>query len=272
MYLYFYIKIGFRSCFKSQFSSSASGPDRLVTMLFDDSFRMVTFFGFLLDRYLQSNPMKLHWSIQPGVSDGCLEWFSTIDAAKQHYDTVGMSWQGAPGPATTLVQLEIRADRVSSKCMIGKMVLKDGKLKVFEELVAGNDGYRLTVLPNHSMPALLAIDGSAPLRSDHQLGGDAGVSGLVLYCGFLKKYLQTPGWGVDGLHWSMQPGSVGRITLSTDPKGYPQKYKYYQDRFTGQGPEIEYLVLTMSEQAANKILTSGALWSGDVSWVHFTCT
>jgi len=234
-------------------------------MIFDDSFRMVGWFAFLLDRYLHSTPMVLHWSIQPGVSDGCLEWFSTAEAAQQHYDTVGKDWQGAPGPAMTLVQLQIRADRLGANILCGKMVIKDGKLRVYEELVAGPDRYSLSLIPNHSMPALLAIEGSAPPPSLHQLGGGAGAIQMRLYGGFLKEYVRSAVCYAHGLHWSMQPGANGRITLSSDPKQYAGKYAYDQKAISFAGPEIEQVVLTMSEQAATKILASGALVRGEVA-------
>jgi len=233
-------------------------------MLLGGSFRTVTFFACLLERYLQSNHMSLHWAIQPGVSSGCLEFFHTAEAAQQHYVAVDQDWRGAPGPAITVVQLQIRADHLWGRIQVGTMVLKDGKLKVYEKLVAGTDRYNISLMTNGSAPAVLALDGFVPPLRLYQPGGGAGASGFRLYAGFLKECVRCVDWYEDGMHWSMQPGSYGRITLFTDPKGYEGKYALYQTATSGEGPETEQVVLTMSEQATIRILGSGALVKGNV--------
>ena len=60
----------------------------------------------------------------------------------------------------------------------------------------------------------------------------------------------------------MQPGAYGRITLYADPRQTTEKYAYYQKPASGTGPEIVQVVLTISEQAATSIMSSGALVRG----------
>ena len=58
--------------------------DRLVSMIFSDGFGLLNFYGLMLEHFVNSDPLALHWSIQPGVSDGCLELFSKLEAAVDH--------------------------------------------------------------------------------------------------------------------------------------------------------------------------------------------
>ena len=94
-----------------------------------------------LEPFVNSDPLALHWSIQPGVSDGCLELFSKPDAAVNHIEVVGRHWLGVGGPLLSMVHLQIRADHMFGFIQRGMMAFKDGKLKVFAQLVRGADLY-----------------------------------------------------------------------------------------------------------------------------------
>ena len=70
----------------------------------------------------------------------------------------------------------------------------------------------------------------------------------------------------------MQPGGYGRITLHTDPTKTSDKYAYYQRSVIGAGPaapEIVQVVLDISEQAASRIMSSGALVKGHRAGVFY---
>ena len=74
-----------------------------------------------------------------------------------------------------------------------------------------------------------------------------------------------------GLHWSMQPGAYGRVTLYSDPQHIAEKYAYYQKRFSGTGPAIVHVVVTIPEEATTRILSSGALVRGRIPGKFYMC-
>ena len=92
---------------------------------------MLNFYGLMLEQFVKSVPFALHWSIQPGVSDGCLELFSKPEAAVEHIEVVCRPWLGVEGPRLAMVQLQIRADRLYGLIQRGMMALEGGKLRVF---------------------------------------------------------------------------------------------------------------------------------------------
>ena len=94
----------------------------------------------MLAQSVDADPVALHWSIQPGVSDGCLELFSTREAAQGHVEAVGRHWLGVRvGPLLAMVHLEIRADRLQDFIQRGTMAFEGGKLKVFAQLVSESE-------------------------------------------------------------------------------------------------------------------------------------
>ncbi len=116
-----------------QTSTNGSVPDRLVRMLFSDGFGFLNFYGLMLEQFVQSDTLALHWSIQPGVSDGCLELFSRLEAAVDHIEVVRRHWLGVGGPLLAMVQLQIRADRLYGFIQRGMMALEGGNLRVFAQ-------------------------------------------------------------------------------------------------------------------------------------------
>ncbi len=116
-----------------------SVPYRLVSMLFSECFGLQEFYGLMLEQFLQSDTLALHWSIQPGVSDGCLEMFSTRAAAQDHIEVVRRHWLGVEGPLLAMVQLQIRTDRLVGFIQRGSMAFEGGKLKIFETRVSGTE-------------------------------------------------------------------------------------------------------------------------------------
>ena len=225
-------------------------------MLFSDGFGVLNFNGLMLGQFVNSDPEALRWSIQPGVSGGGLELFSKLEAAYNHIEVVGRHWLGVAsgGPPLSMVQLQIRADRLHGFIQRGMMAFEDGKLKVFAQLVRGAELYSFIVSHHGSVSAII----SAPPPPDRSVPGD-----WRLYGGFLKACVDCVDWSVNGIHWNMQPGAYGRITLYLDPKLIAEKYAYYQKPASGTGPEIVQVVLCISEQAAGRIMSSGALVQGD---------
>ena len=65
-----------------------------------------------------------------------------------------------------------------------------------------------------------------------------------------------------GLHWNMQPGAFGRITLYTNPQHIKDKYAYYQRSASDPGPDTVQIVLSIPYQAATRILSSRVLVEG----------
>ena len=191
-----------------------------------------------------SDPLALHWSIQPRVSDGCLELFSKPADVRR-------PWLGVHnGPPLLQVQLQIRADRLYDFIQRGMMAIQGGKLKVFARLVSGAELYSLIVRVDGSVPAIMSTPPPPVMSQD----GD-----WRLYGGFLKACVDCVVWSWNGVHWSMQPKSYGGITLYADLKQTTYKYPYYQKPATlgvfGSAPEIDQVVLTISEQAASRIIS-----------------
>ena len=230
-------------------------PYRLVSMFFSEGFGLLKFYGLMLEQFVQSDTLALHWSIQPGVSDGCLEMFSTREAAQDHIEVVRRHWLGVEGPLLAMVQLQIRTDRLYGFIQRGIMAVEGGKLKIFETLVSGTELYSLAVTVDGSVPGIARYytESSSPLPVMSRAGD------WKLYGGFLKPCVDCLDWDNKGLHWSMQPGAYGRITLYADPTQTTAKYAHYQKLSSGAGPEIVQVVLTMSEQAAARIMSAGAL-------------
>ena len=210
----------------------------------------------MLDQFVESGAFALHWSIQPGVSDGCLELFSKRDAAVDHIEVVSRPWLGLVGPRLVMVQLQIRADRLYGFIQRGMMALEGGKLRVFEQIKSGAELYSLLLVRDDgSVPAM-------PSASPSPVPSPVMASAWRLYGGFLKACVQCVDWNKSGIHWTMQPGGYGRITLHADPTKTSDKYAYYQRPTSGTGPEIVQVVLDISEQAAARIMSSGALVKG----------
>jgi hypothetical protein len=192
-------------------------------------------------------------------------FFSKPEAAVDHIEVVRGHWLGVGGvevmrrhllgvggPLLAMVQLRIRGDRLYGCIQSGMMAFECGKLRVFAQMVSGSELYSLIVQVDGSVPANFLTPPPVMLR----------VGDWRLYGGFLKACVECVDWSMNGIHWSMQPGAYGRITLYADPKHTTEKYEYYQRSASGTGPEIVQVVLTISEQAATRIMSSGALVQG----------
>ena len=119
--------------------------------------------------------------------------------------------------------------------------------------MSGTELYSLKVQVDGSVPAMLS-DPPAPVIS--------GVGDWRLYGGFLKACVDCVDWNMSGIHWTMQPGGYGRITLHADPQQTTAKYACYQKPTSGTGPDIVQVVLAIPVQAAARIMSSGALVRG----------
>ena len=200
-------------------------------MPFSDGFGILNYYGLVLQQFVVSGGIALHWSIQPGVSDGCLELFSKRDAAVDHIEVVSRPWLGLAGPGLVMVQLQIRADRVCSYMQRGVMLLEGGKLRVFEQIKSGSEMYSLLRdRDDGSVPAMPSAS-PAPIPSPVMSGTIA----WRLYGGFLKACVDCVDWNKSWIHWTMQPGGYGRITLHTDPTKTSDKYAYYLGNFKSPG-------------------------------------
>ena len=234
-------------------------------MPFSDGFGILRFYGLMLEQFVVLPGFALHWSIQPGVSDGCLELFTTRDAAKEHMEVVSRPWLGLAGPRLAMVQLHIRADRLYTFLQHRVMKLDGGKLRVFEQLKSGVELYSL-FLDDGSVPAM-PLPSVPPVHSPVE-----GTTPWRLHGMFLKACVDCVDWKESGIHWTMQPGGYGRITLHADPAKASDKHAYYQTSVIGAGPaapETVRVVLDISMQAASRIMSEGALVKGHRAGVFY---
>ena len=125
---------------------------------------------------MKSDPLALRWSIQSGVSDGCLELFSKAYAPVDHIEVA-------------MVLLRIRADHMYGFIQRGMMAFKNGKLKVFPQLVRGADLYSFIVSHHGSVPTYI----SHPPPTVVSRAGD-----WRLYGGFLKACVDCVNWSMNG--------------------------------------------------------------------------
>ena len=126
--------------------------------------------------------------------------------------------------------------------------------------MSGAELYSLLVQDDGSVPAMLSYP-PAPVIS--------GVGSWMLFGGFLKACVDCVDWNTRGIHWTMQPGGYGRITLHSDPQQTTAKYAYYQKPTSGTGPDIVQVILAIDETAAARIMSSGALVKGKRSGVFY---
>ena len=79
--------------------------------------------------------VELHWSMQPGVKDGCLVLSDTCQAAFHVFQAAQADWLGLEGPQLVLVILCIRADYLKECILAGTMSRGwDSKLRIFRNM------------------------------------------------------------------------------------------------------------------------------------------
>ena len=61
-----------------------------------ETLRTLQFYAVLLHSLCDVQEADLHWSMQPGVTDGCLEFYQTREAALEAYNVADSEWIGLP--------------------------------------------------------------------------------------------------------------------------------------------------------------------------------
>ena len=226
-------------------------------MLLSRAVRTVEYYALVLQTVSVGKDVDLHWSSQPGVTDGCLEFYETREAAFQAYKAADIHWLGLEGPRLVLAVLCIRADHLNECIMAGTMTRLPSKLRNF-----GN-------MPLHAKKYTINIDADVPFKTPLVTDAlrpaaivQAPVSqDTVLYGGFLLAYLPQLKTTA-GLHWSTQPAAYGRITLYTSPEGYKSKYDYYRGESADPGPTVAIVAMHFAEGALLKLIATGLLVKG----------
>ena len=226
-------------------------------MLLSSAVRTLQYYAILLQSFCLEQNVELHWSMQPGVTDGCLEFSKTREAAFHVYQAAQTDWLGLEGPQLVLVMLCIRADYVKECILAGAMTRWSGKLRIFRNMPLRANKFTITTDADVPFQAPQVTD-ALPLAAPEQ----AQVSpDTVLYGGFLLAYLPLLKTTA-GLHWSTQPAAYGRITLFTSPEGYQSKYDYYRRQSAARAPQVAMVAMHFAEGALLKLIATGLLVKG----------
>ena len=195
--------------------------------------------------------------MQPGVTDGSLEFFETREAAFQAYKAAESDWLGLEGPQLVLAVLCIRADYLKECIVAGTVTRLPGKLRNFRNMPLRANKYTIIIEADVPFKTPLVTDAlvpaaivQAPVSQD-----------TVLYGGFLLAYLPLLKTTA-GLHWSTQPAAYGRITLYTSPEGYQSKYDYYRRQSAARAPAVAMVAMHFAEGALLKLIATGLLVKG----------
>ena len=211
----------------------------------------------VLQRLCEEPNVELHWSMQPGVTDGSLEFSETREAAFEAYRAVESDWLGLQGPPLVLAILCIRADYVKASILAGTMTRHQSKLRTFRNMPLRAQAYTINIDAH--------VPFSTPLLTDALMS--AGIvqaptsQNCVLYGGFLLAYVPQLNTTA-GLHWSTQPGAYGRITLYSTAEGYQSKYDYYRGGSADSAPEVAMVAMHFAEGSLDKLIATGLLAKG----------
>ncbi len=108
--------------------------------------RTLHYYAILLQSLCLEQNVELHWSMQPGVKDGCLVFSDTREAAFHVFQAAQADWLGLEGPQLVLVILCIRADYLKECILAGTMSRGwDSKLRVFRNVPLRANKYTITI-------------------------------------------------------------------------------------------------------------------------------
>ena len=181
-----------------------------------ETLRTLQFYAVLLHSLCDVQEADLHWSMQPGVTDGCLEFYQTREAAFEAYNVADSDWIGLGGPPLALAVLCIEAAYLKA-CITAKTMTRtpDSKLRVWRNMSLRADKYTITIEADVPFNKALVTEESVPAPIVPPL-----VSQDTVLCGgFLRAYLPQLKTTA-GLHWTTQPAARGRITLYSNADGY----------------------------------------------------
>ena len=226
-------------------------------MLLSRAVRTLQYYAIVLQSFCVEPNVELHWSMQPGVTDGSLEFSETREAAFEAYKAAESDWLGLEGPQLVLAVLCIRADYLKECIVAGTMTRYNSKLRTFRNMPLCANKYTIDIDADVPFNTPLVTDAlmyagivQAPNSQD-----------CVLCGGFLDAYLPQLKTTA-GLHWSTQPGAYGRITLYSSPEGYKSKYDYYRRQSADRGPAVAMVAMHFAEGALAKLIATGLLVKG----------
>ena len=233
-------------------------------MLLSRAVRTLQYYAIVLQSFCVEPNVELHWSMQPGVTDGSLEFSETREAAFQAYKAAESDWLGLEGPQLVLAVLCIRADYLKECIVAGTMTRLPGTLRNFRNMPLRANKYTITIEADVPFNTPLVTDAlvpaaivQAPVSQD-----------TVLYGGFLLAYLPQLKTTA-GLHWSTQPAAYGRITLFTSPEGYQSKYDYYRRQSAARAPQVAMVAMHFAEGALLKLIATGLLVKGTAQGKYY---
>ena len=196
-----------------------------------ETLRTLQFYAVLLHSFCDVQEADLDRSMQPGVTDGCLEFYQTREAALEAYNVADSEWIGLGGPPLALAVLCIQVAHMKACISAQTMSRQASKLRVWRNMSLRGEKYTITIeaaVPFNTTPG---TDASVPADITQRLVSQD----TVLYAGFLLAYLPQLKTTA-GLHWTTQPAARGRITLYSNADEY-QKYNYWRGDSAQRAPE-----------------------------------
>ncbi len=150
-----------------------------------EKLRTLQFYAVPLHSLCDVQEADLHWSMQPGVTDGCLEFYQTREAALEAYNVADSECLGLGGRPLALAVLFI--DSVYLKACINAQTMsrQASKLRVWRNMSLRGDKYTITIeaaVPFNKTPG---IDAPVPASITPPLVSQD----TVLCAGFLRAYL-----------------------------------------------------------------------------------
>ena len=222
-----------------------------------EKLRTLQFYAVLLHSLCDVQEADLHWSMQPGVTDGCLEFYQTREAALEAYNVADSEWIGLGGPPLALAVLCIEVAYLKACITAQTMSRQASKLRVWRNMSLRGDKYTITIeaaVPFNTTPG---TDASVPADITQRLVSQD----TVLYAGFLRVYLPQLKTTA-GLHWTTQPAARGRITLYSNADECQRKYKYWRGDSAQRAPEVAFVRVHIADGALVKLISAGLLAAG----------
>ena len=133
-----------------------------------EAVRTSQFYAVLLHSLCDVQEADLHWSMQPGVTDGCLEFYQTREAALEAYNVADSEWIGLGGPPLALAVLCIEVAYLKACITAQTMSRQASKLRVWRNMSLRGDKYTITIeahVPFNNTPgtgAPLLVDMTPP--------------------------------------------------------------------------------------------------------------
>ena len=233
------------------------------------SVRFFEYFAIVLQRFTEfeegGSPVRLHWSMFPGAQGGFMVFYETVDMAVSAFEELNGRCKTKFAPLMVMVKLAIRSDLLHEylNCVDVKeyenkhSMNSNSGLRISKSITFGfHDGVTLEKYGDVTLPHAPCLSSPEILPASPVLPG---MGKKTLYAGFLKEYAGDLKSRL-GLHWTVQPGGFGRATMYQSARDWKdQKYNVYQRSFIGEGPELCYVEVNLTEYGYTLLLQKGWL-------------